>query len=215
VLLLAILALLVALAVRVSAAPSPPIAPVDPVAEPDEAEDGELDVEPDALLAPAPTAITVVSAKNEPAATGREVAMHTLPPISAVVAAAYRASSLDSSPAAGWRWRARLAGLVPMLTVRDGRDATWRDIADPTIGYVSVFTVSATWKLDRLLFDTNELRISAIEAARRRERRHIAAETIRAYYTFARAGDPDRGAEAAAVLDALTDGWFSDQLQHR
>jgi hypothetical protein len=108
-----------------------------------------------------------------------------------------------------------MAGLVPTLTVRDGRDATWRDIADPTIGYVSVFTVSATWRLDRLLFDANELRISAIEAARRRERRHLAAETIQAYYTFARAINRDGGAEAAAMLDALTDGWFSDELSRR
>jgi hypothetical protein len=104
--------------------------------------------------------------------------------------------------------------LVPIVTVRDGRDATWRDIADPTIGYVSVFTVSATWRLDRLLFDPNELRISAIEAARRRERRHVAAAAIRTYFTFARAAGTARGDEAAAELDALTDGWFSVELGH-
>jgi hypothetical protein len=211
--LLAILALLLALAVRASAAPYPPVAPVDPVVDPEAVDDGELDADlgadVDAMLAPVPIA-PVPPSLREPTS-----GLAKLPPISAVVAAAYRANSLDSSPATGWRWRTRLAGLVPIVTVRDGRDATWRDISDPTIGYVSVFTVSATWKLDRLLFDPNELRISAIEAARRRERRHVAAEAIRAYYAFARATGSDRGAEAAAVLDALTDGWFSDALGRR
>ena len=140
--------------------------------------------------------------------------------MSAVVSAAYRASGLAASDerATSWRWRTHLAALVPSISVRDGRDATWRDISDPTIGYVSVFSVAATWRLDRLVFDPNELRISAIEAARRRERRRVAATAIHAYFAWrhaslAAARDPRwglRAEEAAAELDALTDGWFSE-----
>jgi hypothetical protein len=131
-----------------------------------------------------------------------------VPPISAVIAAAYRAAELERDPAPSWRARTRLAGLVPWISIRGGRDATWRDVADPTIGYVSVFTISATWHLDRLVFDPNELRISAIEAGRRRERRRIAELSIRAYYDWLATGS----AEPVAMLDALTEGWFTPAL---
>jgi hypothetical protein len=206
--LLAILALLVALVARVHAAPARPVAPIDAdvtAAEPDIELDPIADADPELVPElPAPAAGAPVAAPARPA--GR------VPPISQVVAAAYRAAGLDQSPVASWRWRTRLAGLVPTITVRDGRDATWRDIADPTIGYVSVFTVAATWRLDRLLFDANELRISAIDAARRREKRHLADATIRAYYAFVASAGTLRGDEAAAELDALTDEWFSQAL---
>ena len=113
-----------------------------------------------------------------------------------------------------------MAGLVPTVTVRDGRDATWSDVADPTIGYISVFSVSASWRLDRLLFDSNELRISAIAAARRREKRRLADAVIREYFAWQRALGLARtdarwlvpAAEAAAELDAMTDGWFSQSV---
>jgi hypothetical protein len=109
---------------------------------------------------------------------------------------------------------------MPTVTVRDGRDAAWRDVTDPTIAYVSVLGVAATWHLERLVFDPNELRISAIEAGRRRDRRRVAGLVIRTYYAWldlAAAAVRDarwapRAAEAAAELDALTEGWFSQNL---
>jgi hypothetical protein len=163
-----------------------------------------------------------VRAPRLPRATADEVGESAagVPPVSAVVAAAYRAAGLAHDPTPSWRLRTRLAGLVPAVTVRDGRDAAWRDISDPTIAYVSVFSVGAQWHLERLLFDPNELRISAIEAGRRRDRRRLSEAVIRTYYAWLRlrtaaAADSRwalRADEAAAELDALTDGWFSQNL---
>jgi hypothetical protein len=206
--LLAILALLCALVARVNATPARPYAPLeaDPDPDPDPATDPDPVADPD----PVPVAVPDLAADPIAASAAASGARHRIPPVSAVLAAAFRANALDTSPAASWRWRTRLAGLVPTISIRDGRDATWRDISDPTIGYVSVFTVSATWRLDRLLFDPNELRISAIEAARRRERRHLAADTLRAYYAYVRSAGTLAGDAAAAELDVLTDGWFSE-----
>jgi hypothetical protein len=201
------------IAVLVARAAASPIAPVpEPEPEPDASEPDELDLLPASPLEAAPRL------PREPAEQ-QELAAH-VPPASSVVAAAYRAAGLADDPGPGWRRRARLAGLMPTVTVRDGRDAAWRDVSDPTIAYVSVLGVAATWHLERLVFDPNELRISAIEAGRRRDRRRIAALAIRTYYAWlelaaAAARDPrwaPRAAEAAAQLDALTEGWFSQNL---
>ena len=208
---LAVFALLTVLAARVGATPSPAPSNAGVSLDPElddaaELDDGELDPLP-ALVAdpPLPDAAVVGS----PPLAG--------PPLAAVIAAAYAAAGLDRDPCPGWRRRARLAGLVPTISVRDGRDATWQDVDDPTIGYVSVFMVSATWHLERLAFDPSELRISAIGAARRRERRHVASLAVHGFHAWLRAraaaaSDPrwrTRVVEAAAELDALTDGWFS------
>jgi hypothetical protein len=142
-----------------------------------------------------------------------------LPSVAGVLSAAYAAAGLDGDPARGWIRRARLAGLVPWITVRTGRDTTWHD-NDPVIGHGTALEVRATWRLDRLVFDGRELQVASIEAARRRERRRLASRVIRAYFSWRRAvgqamsqpGAPGRIDEAAAELDALTDGWFSDEL---
>ncbi len=213
---LLVLAIAALIAVLVARAAASPIAPVpEPVPEP-EPQDAS---EPDDL--DAVTALPPESVPRLPRAPAEheQLAAH-VPPASAVVAAAYRAAGLAEDPGPGWRRRARLAGLVPTVTVRDGRDAAWRDVSDPTIAYVSVLGVAATWHLERLMFDPNELRISAIEAGRRRDRRRIAALAIRTYYAWldlAAAAVRDarwapRADEAAAQLDALTEGWFSQNL---
>jgi hypothetical protein len=144
------------------------------------------------------------------------------PGVDAVLAAAYRAAGLDRDPHDGWILRARLAGLVPWLTVRATRDTSWQD-EQSEVGHGAGYEVRATWRLDRLLFDSKELQVAAVESARHRERRRLAARVIRAYFTWRRAAslasdDADetdrvamRVAEAAAELDALTDGWFSAQ----
>jgi hypothetical protein len=106
------------------------------------------------------------------------------------------------------------------VSARAGRDATWRDVEDPTLGYTDVYDVRATWHLDRLVFDPTEMRIAAMEISRRRERRHVAAAVIHSYYEWlalqAAAGRSARWAtradEVRAELDALTDGWFSPAL---
>lgn len=144
------------------------------------------------------------------------------PSVGAVLAAAYRAAELDGDPGRGWVLRARLAGLVPWVTVRTGRDTSWQDERSE-VGHGTSFEVRATWRLDRLLFDGRELQIASIEAARRRERQRLAPKVIRAYFAWRRAaGAPTKAraagarrpqiAEAVAELDALTDGWFSEEL---
>ena len=145
------------------------------------------------------------------------------PSIGETLAAANAAAGLDRNPAHGWIRRARLAGLIPWVTVRTGRDTRWQD-NDPAIAHGTAIEVRATWRLDRLMFDGRELQVSSIEAARRRERRRLASRVIRSYFTWRRAAErtaarPNaamtRADEAAAELDALTDGWFSDELARR
>jgi hypothetical protein len=136
-----------------------------------------------------------------------------------VVAEAYRTAGLERDPARGWIRRARAAGLIPWITLRTGRNTSWQEL-DPEVDRGTVIEVRATWRLDRLLFDGRELQIASIGAARRRERRQLASRVIRAYFHWQRmaaaaATRPrwaSRAAEAAAELDAFTDGWFSEQL---
>lgn len=139
------------------------------------------------------------------------------PAVGEVLAAAYRAAGLDRSPGRGWIRRARLAGLVPSVSVRTGRNTSWQDL-DPDVDRGTTIDVRATWRLDRLVFDGRELQVANIEASRRRERRQLASRVVRAYFRWQRlaaAAQPQqaaRAAEAAADLDALTDGWFTDAL---
>jgi hypothetical protein len=142
------------------------------------------------------------------------------PGVSAVIAAAYSAAGLDHDPQDSWLRRARLAGLVPWVTVRTARDTSWQDDSSD-VGHSTSLELRATWRLDRLLFDSHELQVAAIGTARHRERRRLAARVIRAYFAWRRAAriatDDERVAtrvaEAVAELDALTDGWFSIQLR--
>jgi hypothetical protein len=132
------------------------------------------------------------------------------PRVAAVLAAAYRAAGLAGILPGSFGARARLGGLVPAVSVRTGRDASWHD-EDPDIGRGTTLEVRATWRLDRLVFDGRELQVVALEAARRRERRRLATHVIRTYYVWKRSGS--RALEAAAELDALTNGWFSEEKQ--
>ncbi|TMQ14887.1 MAG: hypothetical protein E6J91_14350 [Deltaproteobacteria bacterium] len=142
------------------------------------------------------------------------------PMVGAVLGAAYAAAGLDRDPQGGWIRRARLAGLVPWITVRTTRDTSWQD-DHSEVGHGTSLELRATWRLDRLMFDSKELQVAALEAARRRERRRLATRVIRAYFTWRRAANAaaaderaaTRADEAAAELDALTDGWFSEQLR--
>lgn len=135
------------------------------------------------------------------------------PPVSAVVAAAIRAAGLDHDPGRSFVRRARLAALLPWLTVRAGTNTSWHVDDDPNIGRGTAYEARATWRLDRLAFDGHELQVAAMTAARRRERRRLASRVIKAYFTWRRATmarSGSRADEAAAELDALTDGWFTE-----
>jgi len=158
-------------------------------------------------------------AGNDVELAGERVAVRG-PSVGAVLTAAYAAAGLDRDPGRSWIRRARVAGLVPWVTVRTVRDTSWQD-DQSEVGHSTSLELRATWRLDRLLFDGRELQVAALEASRRRERRRLATRVIRAYFTWRRAaGNADRDddrpaprvAEAAAELDALTDGWFSGEL---
>jgi len=200
---IAIILGLIALAARTAAADrfEPPVEPADRGAEDDFDDDG-FDASEPPLAVPADV-----------------VALPAAPPIARVIAAAHAVAGLDRDPGRGWVRRARLAGLVPIVSAADGSDATWHEV-DPNIGRTRFFEVRATWHLERLLFDPNELHVATIEASRRRERRRLANLVIRAYFTWRRAAaaavhHPRWGShaeQAVAELDALTDGWFSQAL---
>ncbi|MFT3697587.1 MAG: hypothetical protein QM831_30870 [Kofleriaceae bacterium] len=131
-------------------------------------------------------------------------------PVASVAAAAVRAAGLDDDPIPGFRHRTRLAGLVPMISARAGRDLSWREVDDPTLGYTTMYDVRATWHFDRLLFDQNELRISALDVSRRRERRRVEMMAIHTYFEWLT--DASERPELGADLDAMTDGWFSQAI---
>ena len=141
------------------------------------------------------------------------------PPVGDVLKAAYRAAGLDLDRARSLGRRARLAGLAPSVTVRAGRNTSWQDSA-PEVDRGTSFEARATWRLDRLVFDSRELQAASMQAARGRERRQLGSRVIRAYFHWRRtasaaATSPSwtaRAEEAAAELDALTDGWFTGQL---
>ena len=144
------------------------------------------------------------------------------PPIADVLQRAYRAAGLDRSSTSSWIRRSRASGLIPWVTVRTGRNTRWQDL-DPGVDRGVTIEVRAMWRLDRLLFDAREVQAASIEAARLRERRRLASRVIRAYFHWRRvaaaaASQPrwaSRAEEAAAELDALTDGWFSSELGNR
>jgi len=147
----------------------------------------------------------------------------TGPSIGAVLAAAYATAGLDHDPGGSWNRRARLAGLVPWVTVRTARDTSWQE-PQTAVGHGTSLEIRATWRLDRLVFDSHELQVASLGAARRRERQRLASRVIRAYFTWRRAagaagsGDDrvtSRLAEATAELDALTEGWFSEALSRQ
>jgi hypothetical protein len=144
------------------------------------------------------------------------------PKVRDVIKQAEVVAGLDRDPANSWLRRARISGLVPWVTLRGARETTWDDPATD-IGHTSTYEVRATWRLDRLLYDGRELQIAGAEAARRRERRRLASRVIRSYFTWQRARlaavrHPtwaSHAEEAAAELDSLTDGWFSETLKAR
>ncbi|MDX2092352.1 MAG: hypothetical protein SFX73_31100 [Kofleriaceae bacterium] len=137
-----------------------------------------------------------------------------VPHVRTVIAAAYRAARLDRDVGRSFVRRARLAGLVPWLSVRTARDTTWRDL-QPDVGRSTTMEVRATWRLDRLLFEPRELQVASLEAVRRRERRRLANLVIRLYFAWKQADGPLRAEELAAELDALTDGWFGKAVENQ
>jgi hypothetical protein len=160
----------------------------------------------------------------------------TAPSLASIVARAQAVAGFANAddPTVGWRRRSRWSALLPSLSIRVGNSQSWRDILDPavaasasgapsTLNHSISYDARVSWHLDHLLYDPHEPRFTAFEVARRRERRKLSAVASRAYFVWVRASiavERDgrwqlRLAEAAAQLDALTDGWFSEELSRR
>jgi hypothetical protein len=146
------------------------------------------------------------------------------PRVADVIDAATRHAGLDGDPGRGMRRRARLAGLAPWITVRTARDYDWTaDDHDPTVDHGQIYEVRATWRLDRLVFDSAEPRIAALDTSRSRARRDLARHVIALYFKRQRLRrqaslplDEDEAADVAidlaevtAELDHLTGGRFA------
>ncbi len=208
------LALLAVLAARAAAAAPPPTLPGDDASDSDAADADLFDRagEPHAPAYVAGASSSGVGASDAPppadAPAGPAIDPRRLPATREVVAAAIRAAGLAGDPASGWRTRSRLAGLVPQLSARVGQDDTWREVADPTLGHVIAYGISASWRLERLVYDPSELRIATVDVLRRRERRRLAWYVISLYRAWRRTQNED----LAAQLDVVTDGWFSQRV---
>ncbi len=156
----------------------------------------------------------------------------------ACVRAAWRAHSMgDLEMLDDMRARARTSALLPEARFRMVRDwdqsyrlAPTND--DPYRLHESnsggrTMEGRLTWKLDRLLFVDSELSMERLRVQQMQLRSRLAGEVLRALFDWQRArlavADPGlddaehleavlREAEAAAVLDVLTGGWFSSWL---
>jgi hypothetical protein len=143
------------------------------------------------------------------------------PTVAALQRAAARVAELQPERARSWLRRVNAAALLPAVRVRTGRGTlglqlrglegfspnadTWR------------FDIEASWGLDRLVFDKNELGVSRESqrlAARREalltqvaqlyfQRRRLQVEAVQEGETLDRTLAID---ELTAILDGLTDG---------
>jgi hypothetical protein len=221
----AVIALLIALAARAHAAPAGAASASPPLPTFDDSDD-VMARESDSVVFASGADVPIVGDDDLPVGPVAAVVLRAAPRLADVIAAAHRTAGIDrgSSPVAGWRARSRWSAVVPSVSVRAGNTASWRDVDDPTLLTVSrgaAFDVRATWRLEELIYDPNELRFEGFELAMRRERRKVASITTRLYFAWVRATSQAadgadarvvlRAAELAAQLDALTAGWFSDQ----
>jgi outer membrane protein TolC len=126
------------------------------------------------------------------------------------------------------RRRARLAGLLPQVSVRAARGWAWDDpwtgvrAADDGVARRDTLDVRLTWRLDRIVFDASESTALSGERSAARARRELEDDVTTRYFRWRRAyleaaatdGEPERLAaeEAFASLDALTGGWFGERV---
>jgi|JI10StandDraft_1071094.scaffolds.fasta_scaffold15419_6 hypothetical protein len=145
------------------------------------------------------------------------------PSLPAIQRAAERAGGL-SSPTDPRR-RARLAALLPTVSVRGGQRLAWSEpwngrIVDELDRAQSI-EVRLTWRLERLAFRDDEPRIASEHLAQRRARTTLRQEVAAAYFRWRRAelqrgagDDAELDADAAfAEVDALTLGWLREACE--
>jgi hypothetical protein len=223
-LLVAVVVVVAVLAGRASAAPRPhvPVMPITPQSACDGEGCGEEASRDEQSETDAPDLEVIPGVSEGPSVVSPCGACPAMPiAVSEVVRAAVRAAGLAEDPTPGWRYRARLAGLVPIVSARMGHNSSWKEVDDPTLADTNMFDVRATWQLERLMFDQNEVRIEAIDVSRRREKRKVEELAIHSYFAWLAAQQLARRSarwqfradELAADLDALTETWFSQTVE--
>jgi hypothetical protein len=136
--------------------------------------------------------------------------------------------------------RSRASSALPELTLRAVRSTDQSLRLSPSGTLVNDYTQTggaglslearATWKLDRLVFADEELRVERLRAQRERSSERVVASVLKLLFTWHRArahlSDPDltpeeqlrlevEQLEAEAALDVLTDGLFSSERRAR
>lgn len=189
---------------------------------------------------PTPAAPTPRSRTSATALTrGLDELRRNEPSLADVRAAALRAAGLDGRTEQIWVRRARRAGALPQVTVRASQGlGSDRDLSRSTTGSERLdlgsdrdtdVEIKAVWQLDRLLFDDVEIRILQARQRSYRERVQVLTRVTALYYQRRKLQLTSPAATAvhkAAVhqlavaeltgqLDALTDGYFSRELQRR
>ena len=183
----------------------------------------------------AASASTTANTQPRAPADNLRVILRAEPRLEQVRAAALRYAGLHKNPWQGWTRRARLAGLLPVLTLRTTSGAHEdEDLSRASTGTQSLkrgndrdfsFEVKAVWRLDRLLFDSSELRAVEMAQRLRRTRRATAAQVTSLFFERRRlviewflASGSQRTTElniatVTAQLDALTGGYYRQALR--
>ena len=162
------------------------------------------------------------------------------PPIKLVQQVAMRYASLNPEVFQSMRARSRTQALLPQLTVRAtqdddresrsltryGENSNPQDIsATRTVGDDLQLYAEARWKLNEMIFNYQETAVMRENRYSAKERQKLLQTVTQVYFERKRAliklsqgkgGDPTLAVlkieQMNAELDALTGGWFSDQL---
>jgi len=156
------------------------------------------------------------------------------PSVGALQRAAAQLASVEPERVRSWQRRVRAAAALPTVKARVGRGTTGVLVTrgvDGVDNFSTVendvwhFDVEATWSLDRLLFDVNEVRISREGQRVAARREDLLTQVAQLYYQRRRLQidqllDPDARTDLAldralaidelsAILDGLTGGALS------
>jgi hypothetical protein len=156
----------------------------------------------------------------------------------ALVSAALRASGLEVRDASidALEQSARSSAWLPEVRFRVARTddehttILFKDPTDPyaTSGIRMMYEARLSWRLDRLVYSGDEAQLEHLRVVRIEARERMQKKTLDTYFALERsladlahAAPQSREAEdaglrafeAAATLDVLTGGWFSDVLR--
>jgi hypothetical protein len=161
------------------------------------------------------------------------------PSVRSLQQAAVRLAALEPERVRSWMRRARTAAALPVLKARVGRGSTGVAITHGVDGLAAFSTVEndawhfdleATWSLDRLVFDPNEVRVSREAQRLGLHREELVTQVAQLYFARRRLQvdqllDPearleqqlDRALaidELTAILDGLTGCGLTESSSH-